>query len=108
MKTILRIIMILLVASAIAGALSIAVNNSSLATSINEGGQPPAMTSADGQSIQPVERPEGGDREGGSITQGLSGVLATLIKLTGITIIVLLFQKAFNQLGSLKWNFARH
>ncbi|HET9913738.1 MAG TPA: hypothetical protein VFQ13_17730 [Anaerolineales bacterium] len=108
MKTILRIIMILLVASAVAGAFSLAVNNTAIAADIpREGGGPPAMTDANGQSFQPMERPEGDDHEGGSLAQGLSGVLATLLKLTGITVLVLLLQKAFDLPDSLKWKLVQ-
>jgi hypothetical protein len=102
MKTILRIIIVLLVASAVAGAFSLAVNNSSIASSSSEGGQPPAMTSSDGTTIQPTERPEGGDHEGGSIAGGLSGVLTTLAKLTGITLLILAFQKVQDLFGGMK------
>lgn len=99
MKTISRIIVILLVASVVAGAFSLSVNNMSISAGLTEeGGQPPAVTSTDGQSMQPMERPEGG----ASITGGLSGVIATLAKLTVITIIVLLAQKGFSLLGNLK------
>ena len=99
MKTILRIVIILLVAGIVAGGLSLAVNNSSIASDSNfEGGQPPVMTSADGQTLQPMERPDG-DREGGaSLAGGLSGVLATLAKIAGITVIVTLIQKASDTL----------
>ncbi len=103
MKIILRIIMILLVASVVAAVFSLAVNNSSLASSgAGERGQPPAMPNANGQSFQPLGRPEGGDRDGGSMGGGLAGVLATLAKLTGITIIVVLIQKAFSLAGNRK------
>lgn len=47
MKTIFRIIMVLLVASIVAGAFSLAVNNSS--TTSGEGGQTLAMAGTDGQ-----------------------------------------------------------
>jgi ABC-type oligopeptide transport system substrate-binding subunit len=101
MKTILRIIIILLVTSVVAGAFSLAVNNTSIASdSAGEGGQPPVMTSTDGQFTQPTERPEGG--EGASVTRGLSEVLVTLGKLTGITIIILFLQKVLSLLGSRK------
>jgi len=103
MKTILKIIAILLVASVIAGGFSLAVNNISSTSGPTGGGQPPAMTSADGQSTQPMARPEGGDNEGGaSIADGLSGILFTLIKLTGITAIVLLIEKVYGMLSSRK------
>ncbi|SRR6266511_4876369 len=92
MKTILKIITILFVAAVVAGTFSLAVNNSSSA----------ATTNANGPSFQPVERPEGGDREGGSITGGLAGVFGTLAKLTGITIFVVLVQKICGQLGTRK------
>lgn len=91
MKTILKIIIILLVGAVIAGVFSFAVNNSSTASSSNDGGQPPAMISSDGQEL--MARSEGGDQDSGSITQGLSGVIGTLAKLTGISILVLLLQK---------------
>jgi hypothetical protein len=90
MKTILRIITILLVAAVVAGAFALAVKNSSSA----------ATTSANGQSFQPTDHPAGGDREGGSITGGLAGVLGTLAKLTGISLLVLLLQKGVSRLGN--------
>ena len=94
MKTILRIITILLVAAVVAGAFSLAVNNSSSASTTN----------ANGQSFQPLDRPAGGDR-GGSITGGLAGVLGTLAKLTGISLLVLLLQKGISQLGNRRLAF---
>ncbi len=99
MKTIPRIIIILLVASVVTGAFSLTVNNSSITSSANEGGGPSAITSADGQTVSPIERPEGGDLDGGSITQGLAEVLVTFAKLTAIAVIVLLIQKVFSLLG---------
>ncbi len=89
MKTILRIIMILLVAAVIAGAFSMAVNSSSTTVSPS-GGRPPAITGSNGQQFI---RPEGGDRDGGSGAEGLGGVFGTLLKITGITILVLMLQK---------------
>ncbi len=105
MKTILRIIVILLVASAVAGAFSLAVNNSSTTT---DGGQMPTLTDTNGQTFQPTERPEGGDRDDGSLAGGLAGVLGTLAKLTGITVLVLVLQKGFEQISSMKkWKLAQ-
>jgi hypothetical protein len=101
MKTILRIIIVLLVASVVAGALSLTVNNTSLASGFAEG-ERPTITSSDGQIIQPMERPDGGEREGGSIAGGLGGVLVTLAKLTGITVLVLALQKGFDQINNMK------
>jgi hypothetical protein len=107
MKTILRIVIILLVAALVAGGFSLGVNNTSIASDAGEGRQPPAMTSADGQSVQPMARPEGGDGDSASISRGLSGVLTTLAKLTGVSILVLVLQKAFGQIQRLKLKPAR-
>jgi hypothetical protein len=90
MKTILRIIAILLVAAVVAGAFSLAVNNSSST----------ATTSTSGQSFQLTDRPTGGERDGGSITGGLGEVLGTLAKLTGISILVLLLQRGVSLMGN--------
>ena len=98
MKTISRIIMILLVAAVVAGAFTLAVKDSSSASSTNQGSNPSDITN--GQSFQPVERPGGSDRDGGSLTSGLAGVLGTAVKLTGIAIVVLLLQKGFSLLGN--------
>jgi hypothetical protein len=96
MKTILRIIVILLVAAIVAGGFYLAANNSSVTS--NSGGERPVMTDANGQTIQPMDRPEG-DRDGGaSLAGGLSGVIITLAKIAGITVLVMLIQKAFDTL----------
>jgi len=106
MKTILRMIIILLVAALVAGGFYLAVNNtSSISGSSDQGGQPPAMTGADGQTMQPPSRPEGGpggDREGGASLGGLSQILVTLAKLSGITIIALLVEKGVGLLAGKK------
>jgi hypothetical protein len=99
MKTILRIIIILLAAAVVAGTLTAVVNNTSLASSSGEGGQPPAIASANGQSQRPA-RPEGGDHAGGaSLAGGLLQILASLAKLTGITALVLFVEKGVSLLG---------
>ncbi|MGE5375452.1 MAG: hypothetical protein ACM3XO_10375 [Bacteroidota bacterium] len=98
MKTIFRIIVILLVAAVVAGAFSLAVNNSSSASGSASNGQ--AVT-------QHLGHPEGGDRDGGFAAGGLAGVFGTILKLTGITILVLALQKGWNQLGNLKLKFAQ-
>ena len=97
MKTILRIILILLVATVVAGAFSLAVNNNSNTTSFTNSGQSPAITSSNGQT---TFRPEGDDRDSGSIAGGLGGVLGTILKITGITILVLALQKGFSLLSN--------
>lgn len=107
MKTILRIIIILLVGSVVAGALSLTVNNTSLASGSADGDRP-ALTSSDGQTFQRMEHPDGDEHEGGSIAGGLGGVLVTLAKLTGITVLVLALQKGFEQINNMKkWNPAK-
>jgi len=103
MKTILRIISIVLVAAVVAGAFFLAVNNTSSASGTNEGGSPPLVTGTNGLSFQPVERPESGDSNEGSLIGGLTGVLGTLAKLTGITVLVLLIQKGSSMLGNRKF-----
>jgi predicted lipid-binding transport protein (Tim44 family) len=100
MKTILRIIIILLVASVVAGAFSLAINSG--ITTSNTAEQTSFVPSANNQAFQPMTRPEGGDREGGSITGGLAGMLSTLAKITGITIFILAIQKAFSLIGKHK------
>jgi len=102
MKTILRIIVILLVASIVAGGFFIALEDTS---TLEESGQPPALTDADGQSLQPTERPEGGDLEGGSVAQGLTGLLTTAAKLAGITLLALMLKRRLRLLISRKPRF---
>lgn len=105
MKTIFRILAILAVASLVAGGIYLAGNNTSLALESDGHGGPPSMIGADGQSFQPRERPDGGEHEA-SLGRGLAGVGGTLAKITIITIVVLLVQKAFNLLGNRKLKFA--
>lgn len=90
MKTILRIILILLVASLVAEVFSLAVNNDSTTAGSNNGQS----------AIQPTDQPEGSDHDSGSLAGGFAGVLGTLAKLSGITILVLVIQKGFRQLGN--------
>lgn len=106
MKTIFKILAILVVASIVAGGIYLAVNNTSIASESEGRREPPAMMSADGQSFQPRERPDGGEHEA-SLGRGLAGVGGTLVKITVITIIVLLMQKAFNLLGNRKMKVAQ-
>jgi len=101
MKTILRIIVILLVAAIVSGGFYFVANNTSLASGSDmERGQPPAMTSTDGQTFQ---RPEGGDdHDSASLSGGLIGVAGTLAKLTGITIIIMLIEKGLSLVNKRK------
>lgn len=107
MKTIFKILAILVVASIVAGGFYLAVNNTSIASESNERGEPPAMMSANGQTFQPMERPDGGGEHEASLGRGLAGVGGTLVKITVITIIVLLVQKAFSLIGNRKLKFAQ-
>lgn len=103
MKTILKITVILIVAAIVAGGFYLLANNTSLASGPDtDGRQPPAMTSTDGQTFQPMERPGEGGEHGASLSRGLAGVGGTLAKLTIITIVVLLLQKGFKLLGNRK------
>lgn len=104
MKTILHILVILLVTAIVAGGVFALVENTTLVSSADEGhDQPPAMLNADGTSAQPMERGEGGGGEhGASFTRGMSGLLVTLGKLGAITVFILLLQKGFDLLQSVK------
>jgi hypothetical protein len=96
MKNILYILVILLVAAAISAGTYALVENNSASTTMQEGGTPQTMTSADREM---PARPEGGSHEGGehgaSFGGGMIGVLSVLAKVAGITAIVILLQKAF-------------
>jgi len=100
MKTILRIIIILLVMSVIAGASIILVNNYSLTSlgSGNEDSQHAAVISSSGQSTDlPPAHLENGMRNGkegsASILGSMSQFLTMILKLIGITITILLIEK---------------
>lgn len=98
MKTILRILVILLIAVAVSGGIYSLVENTSLMSSVDaEHGQPPQMTGTDGQSMP--TRPEGGeDHDAASLSRGFGEVGTLLAKITGITIVILLIQKAIELL----------
>lgn len=100
MKTTLKILAILIVAAIVAGGFYLVANNTSLASERDRDfRQSPAMTSADGQTFQPMERHEGGEH-GASLSRGLAGVAGTLVKLTAIVLLVLLVQKGVSMLGN--------
>ncbi|GMV65677.1 MAG: hypothetical protein AMXMBFR75_14750 [Candidatus Hinthialibacteria bacterium] len=102
MKTILQILVILLVAAAVSGGVYALVENTSLISSAEA--ERPQMTNADGTSVQMMERPEGGDGDGASFSRGIGEVGMLLAKITGITIVILLIQKAFERLRKPKLN----
>jgi hypothetical protein len=104
MKTILRIILILIVAAVVAGAFSLAVNNNSTSAGSSDFAQPSVITAS---NDQPIDRPGGDDHDSSSLAGGFAGVLGTLLKITGITILVVMLQKGWSQLGSLKLKMAQ-
>jgi hypothetical protein len=106
MKTILRILTILLVASVVAGAFFLVVNNGTT-TSSGEGGQPVAMAFTDGQNTPLMERPEGGEPNSRSVAGGISGVLGTFARLTTVALVVLSLEKGLKQWNRRKWNGAQ-
>jgi hypothetical protein len=96
MKTILKIITILIIASLVAGGFWLAFGSSSSTNS----GQPTAIINGQ-TNFQPADRPDGGERDG-SITNGLGGIFFTLVKITGIIAIVLLIEKLFSMKNTRK------
>lgn len=97
MKTIMRILVILLIAVAVSGGVYALVENTSLVSSAEaERGAPPQMTGTDSESMP--ARPEGGDEHSASFSRGLSEVGMVLAKLSVITIMILLIQKAVDLL----------
>lgn len=98
MKTILRILVILLIAVTVSGGIYALVENTSLISSAEaERGAPSQMTGTDGQSMP--TRPEGGeDHDAASFSRGLGEVGMLLAKITGITVVILLIQKGMSRL----------
>jgi len=106
MKTILRILIILLIGALISGALYLIVKNTSFETSVSGAshlGQMPAQPTGELAGLQTPTR--GADHNVVSLSRGLSEVGVSLAKLTGITLLVLLVQKAFEQVK--KWRVVR-
>ena len=104
MKTILQILVILLIAVSVSGGIYALVENTSLLSSAEaERGAPPQMTDGDAQSMP--TRPEGGeDHHAASLSGGLGEVGVLLAKIMGITIVILLVQKAHELLRKPKLN----
>jgi len=103
MKTILRIFVILLVGALVAGGIYLIGQNSTLLSTT--GSAPGFDTMPEiptGDLSELPARPEGGDdHQAASLSRGLSEIGVSLAKLTGITLLVLLFQKGFEQIK--KW-----
>jgi hypothetical protein len=102
MKTIMRIIIILLVAALVAAGFNLLVSKTSIAAGGEgfEGRQPPGL-SADGGTFQP--RFEGGEghSEGASL-EGVLGIFGSLIKISAVGALVLLIQKGISLLAKKK------
>ena len=100
MKTILRILTILLIGALVAAGIYLIVQHTTLASDISSApsiDQSPATTTGD--FSQPPTHPEGDfDHDSASLTRGLSEVSFSLAKLAGITVIVLLVQSVLTRL----------
>lgn len=97
MKTFLRILIIVLLGVFVAGALYLTVENSPLLADqeASELGERPEMP-VDGDM---GEQPEGDhDHHAASLSRGLAEIGVALAKLTGITLVVLVTQRAFTWL----------
>ena len=98
MKTILRIFIILLIGALVSGGVYLTVQNTTLASDTGSApsfDQMPAPSTGDLSELP--ARPEGGDHDAASLSRGLSEIVVSLAKLTGITLLVLLVQKVFEQ-----------
>jgi hypothetical protein len=101
MKIILRILTILLIGALVSGGIYFIVQN---ATTGSDMGSAPSFdqlpATATENLPQPPARPDGDlDHNSASLTRGLSEVLISLSKLTGITVIVLLVQSVLARLS---------
>jgi hypothetical protein len=100
MKTILRILTILLIGVLVAGGVYLIVQNTSIGS---DAGSAPSFdqmpATATGNLSQPPAHSQGNfGHDEASLTRGLSEVLVSLAKLSGITIIVLLIQSVLARL----------
>lgn len=96
MKTILRIVIILALAAAVAFGYFLVVNNAMASAGSDEGRSQPAMS--DGTRS---ERPEGmpdRDEGGSSLARGTLQIGVTFAKLTGIVLVVLFLERGINLL----------
>lgn len=102
MPTFLRILAILCVAALVCAGISLVVNHTTLmADAGGHAGAPPSLSSATGQlSGQFPSRAEGGDDHGASLAAGLPGVLTSLAKVSGITLLIVLAQKGLGLLSA--------
>ena len=94
MKTIFRIIIILVAAALVAGAFNLAVGSNS-----GTAGQAPAFGNDSGHRLPDRDGGEGGEH-GASFDGGLLGILGSLAKISAITALILLVQKGIAKLTS--------
>jgi hypothetical protein len=107
MKTILRILTILLIGTLVSGGMYLILQNTTIGS--DKSGAPSfdqAPATADGDLSQLPARLEGeSNRDSASLTRGFSEVLVLLAKLTGITLLVLLVQTMIARLP--RWSSHR-
>ncbi len=92
MKTILKIITILIVASLVAGGFWLTFDSSTTSGQPTNNGQ---------TNFQPMDRPDGGEHGGSG---DLGGIFLTLIEISSITAVVLLVEKLFSMKKANKLN----
>lgn len=99
MKTVLHILIILIVGALVSGALYLTIQNTTIASSVDGAPSFDQMSAPlTGDLTQLPTRPEGGlDHNAASLSRGFSEVGVSLAKLTGVTLLVLLIQKVFEQ-----------
>ena len=102
MPTFLRILAILCVAALVCAGISLVVNHTTLmADAGGYDGAPPSLSSATGHLAgQFPSRAKGGDDHGASLAAGLPGVLTSLAKVSGITLLIVLAQKGLGLLSA--------
>lgn len=103
MKTILKILVILLMAGIIAGGLYALVENSSLVSDGEFGSSEPSVRMDDDESALPaMERP--GEEQSASWLRGLPELFMTLVKLAIITVLALFVQKGLRLIAHRRLN----
>jgi hypothetical protein len=103
MKTILRILTILVIGALVSGEMYLILQNTIMGSAMS--GAPnfdQASATVAGESSQlPARLEGGGDRNAASLDRGLPEVLVSLAKLAGITLLVLLVQSVLDRLQRL-------
>ncbi len=98
MKILLRITILLLLATVIAGAFSLSVRDTS--GSAGNGGISAGLSEGNNQAggLRQNQPADGGGHENVSVSMGLAEMLTTLVKLSSVTAIILLAQKGLSLL----------